>query len=100
MPCLYETTPETTPETNPGINFNTPPRFQNQGKGTISAIIGSYKSICTKTINKLPYTMRFAWQPRFHDHVIRNDIEFNRIRVYIMNNPKNWDNDVFQFKKR
>ena len=27
------------------------------------------------------------------DHIIRNKIELERIRKYIISNPKNWDND-------
>jgi len=37
----------------------------------------------------------FGWQSRFHDHIIRNDAEYQRINDYIENNPKNWDNDKF-----
>ncbi|MFC2110842.1 hypothetical protein ACFLQ5_00160 [Bacteroidota bacterium] len=41
-------------------------RFQNQGKNTVSSIIGSYKSAVTKHARKT--NPNFAWQPRFHDH--------------------------------
>lgn len=33
----------------------------------------------------------FKWQPRFHDHVIRDEKEYWAIKNYIINNPKNWD---------
>ena len=29
----------------------------------------------------------FMWQPRYHDHIIRNNDELDRIREYIRNNP-------------
>lgn len=35
------------------------------------------------------------WQSRFHDHIIRNDDEFYRIKNYIANNPGNWKEDKF-----
>lgn len=38
--------------------------------------------------------LEFEWQPRFHDHIIRNRHEFESIRRYILNNPKNWNEDV------
>ncbi|HET6769422.1 MAG TPA: hypothetical protein VFH08_18575 [Chitinophagaceae bacterium] len=68
-------------------------RFRNQGKNTISAMVGSFKSAVTKLCNenKLP----FGWQSRFHDHVIRDKKEFYRIRNYIINNPANWKKDLF-----
>ena len=68
-------------------------RFQNQGKNTISSIVGSYKSAVTKHCNRLGF--EFAWQSRFHDHIIRNAQSFENIQNYITNNQMNWDNDKF-----
>jgi REP element-mobilizing transposase RayT len=68
-------------------------RFQNQGKNTISSIIGSYKSAVTKHCNRLK--LDFDWQSRFHDHIIRNDESYQRIATYIKNNPANWKDDTF-----
>ena len=68
-------------------------RFQNQGKNTISSIIGGYKSAVTKHAHRLGY--QFIWQPRFHDHIIRNDTAYNYIVEYIQNNPQNWHQDKF-----
>lgn len=67
-------------------------RFQNQGKNTISSIIGSYKSAVTKHAHRLVFD--FAWQPRFYDHIIRNETEYNRITQYIIDNPKKWETDT------
>ncbi|HMS63796.1 MAG TPA: transposase [Ignavibacteria bacterium] len=68
-------------------------RYQNQGKDTISSIVGSYKSAVTNEIHK--FFPDFAWQPRFHDHIIRNAESFERIQNYIENNPRNWKEDKF-----
>ena len=35
----------------------------------------------------------FKWQARFHDHIIRNNSEMNRIAEYIENNVATWDWD-------
>ena len=32
----------------------------------------------------------FAWQTRFHDHIIRNTNEMNRIAKYIKENVTKW----------
>ena len=37
----------------------------------------------------------FAWQPRFHDHIIRDELSYHHIRNYIINNPENWKDDKF-----
>lgn len=81
--CLVSTTTNANKKTN---------RFQNQGKNTISSIIGSYKSICTKIINKISKNT-FGWQPRFYDQIIRTEKSFYYIRKYIKENPINWGRD-------
>ena len=68
-------------------------RFQNPGKNSISSIVGSYKSAVTKYCNRLQ--IPFAWQTRFHDHIIRDAAAFERISAYIKNNPANWKEDKF-----
>jgi REP element-mobilizing transposase RayT len=74
-------------------------RFRNQGKNTVSSIIGSYKSALTKHCNRLGLTdtdgVIFAWQTRFHDHIIRNNEEYQRINDYIETNIQNWGKDKF-----
>ena len=69
------------------------PRYQNQGKNTISSMVGSFKATVTKYCNENKF--RFGWQTRFHDHVIRDADEFYSIRNYIINNPGNWNTDKF-----
>jgi len=87
--ALSQQTPEQTPiATTIGQN-----RFQNIGKNTVSSIIGSYKSAVTKHANRLGFEN--GWQSRFHDHIIRNDAEYQRISDYINNNPAKWSDDKF-----
>ncbi len=62
-------------------------------QGSLSTILRSYKSAVTNHTTRLGF--QFAWQSRFHDHIIRDDNEFRRIREYIINNPNNWTNDKF-----
>jgi len=68
-------------------------RFQNQGKNSVSSIIGSYKSAVTKHANRLGFD--FKWQSGFYDHIIRNDKSYKKISNYIINNQKNWKDDKF-----
>jgi len=63
--------------------------------GSLSAIIGQFKSTLTRWSRKNGHE-NFAWQARFHDHIIRNDGTFKRISNYIKNNPTNWDKDKFK----
>jgi REP element-mobilizing transposase RayT len=69
------------------------PRFRNQGRNTISAMVGSFKSAVTRYCNENKW--RFGWQTRFHDHIIRDVKELYAIKKYIRNNPLNSKNDKF-----
>jgi REP element-mobilizing transposase RayT len=62
-------------------------------RGRLSTVIGGLKSATTHFANnnKIP----FGWQERFHDHIIRDVDELNRIATYIENNPRNWKGDTF-----
>lgn len=59
--------------------------------GSVSTIIRSYKSVVSKNARFIHAT--FAWQARFHDHIIRTDVSFNQIQQYILTNPQHWDSD-------
>ena len=61
--------------------------------GSISTIIRSYKSVVTK--HSKQFDSNFAWQFRFHDHIIRNNRSFYFIQKYITQNPLKWENDRF-----
>jgi REP element-mobilizing transposase RayT len=69
------------------------PRFQNQGKNTVSSIIGSYKSAVTKHLNRLK--IDFEWQASFYDNIIMNDQQFVSISNYIARNVSSWEKDKF-----
>ncbi|MDA3928309.1 MAG: hypothetical protein PF541_05080 [Prolixibacteraceae bacterium] len=66
-------------------------RFQNQGKNTISSIIGSYKSAVSKHAHRLGF--EFELQSRFYDHIIRDNKSLKHIQNYILSNPQNWRGD-------
>ncbi|HBQ61125.1 MAG TPA: transposase [Balneolaceae bacterium] len=56
---------------------------------SLSAVVRSYKSAVTRWCNRKNY--KFEWQPRFYDHIIRNQKSLDSIRQYINMNPHNWD---------
>ena len=67
-------------------------------QGWLSVVIGGVKSAVTKFArnNKID----FAWQSRFHDHIIGNQDEMNTIANYIENNPELWDSDCFNEQRK
>ena len=68
-------------------------RFQNQGKNSISSIIGAYKSAVSRHAHRLGFD--FAWQSRFYDNIIRDDKTYKKIVEYVQNNPLKWEEDRF-----
>lgn len=61
---------------------------------TINAIDDSIDNNDTKTAKFNRYNQ--LWQPRYYDHIIRNEEELNKISQYITDNPINWkDDDLF-----
>ena len=67
------------------------PQSQN-----LASIIRGFKIGVTKNARKIDPI--FAWQPRYHDHIIRNDSSYQRISRYIIENPLNWHSDKFYNK--
>lgn len=57
--------------------------------------MGAYKMTVSKDIHLLGYT-EFMWQRSFHDHIIRDQDDYERISHYIINNVNTWDNDKFK----
>ena len=71
-------------------------RFGPQS-GNLASVVRGIKSAVTKYA--IEHDIPFAWQSRYHDHIIRNQLEMNRIADYIQNNPMKWELDRF-YKKR
>ena len=78
----------TTPTMNQPAN-----QFGPQSKN-LSSIIRGFKSSVTTQAKKIGYH-NFRWQPRYHDHIIRDAQSFENIQHYIINNPGNWTKDKF-----
>ena len=39
------------------------------------------------------------WQRNYYEHIIKTEKAYNNISAYIINNPKNWNNDKFKKSK-
>jgi REP element-mobilizing transposase RayT len=58
----------------------------------ISNVLNWYTGRVTFESRKID--KNFGWQARFHDHILRDDDEYQRIKKYIIENPGNWYNDL------
>ncbi len=59
---------------------------------SIPQLIKSFKTLVTKQIG---YSI---WQRSFHDHIIRNEKEYQKIWEYIDTNPQKWEDDMYHTK--
>ncbi len=56
---------------------------------TIQTIVGQMKRYASKCAGE------DIWQKSFHDHVVRNPHDYDRIAKYIYENPLRWQTDCF-----
>ena len=68
----------------------------------ISEVVQWFKTMTTnhyirgvKQEGWIPFAGKL-WQRNYWEHIIRNDIEYDRITQYIINNPQKWVNDHFK----
>ena len=59
-------------------------------------IVRALKSFSARQINRLRNVKGVSvWQRSFHDHVIRNEVELNKLREYVLHNPSLWAEDRY-----
>jgi len=85
----YNEQQDTSLPPNAPENTNT---FGPQSKN-IPAIIRGFKMSVTKKARLI--NPNFGWQPRFYDHIIRDEESLQKISEYIIDNPLNWSKDQF-----
>lgn len=62
---------------------------------TTGSIIANYKASVTRIARREYDFSSTMWQTRYHDHIIRNVEDYNRIREYVQHNPARWEADTF-----
>ena len=100
LPPSPTNNPSSPPTNNPS-SPSQPPSPQSQPQKNkfgpqsqnLASIVRGYKIGVTKSAKKID--PNWQWQPRYHDHIIRNMESFKRITTYIINNPRNWNEDRF-----
>jgi REP element-mobilizing transposase RayT len=60
------------------------------------AVNWAFKTVSTKQINIIANTPgERMWQRDFYEHIIRNELEYQQIHHYILDNPREWEKDKF-----
>jgi|688.fasta_scaffold679370_1 REP element-mobilizing transposase RayT len=99
LDLLYEGQPQGLPQPE---TQGLPQQLVQQGKSSISDIVGAYKSIvangCLEIYKSRDEIMGKFWQRNYYEHIIRNDLAYYNISEYIINNPLKWEEDRFYMK--
>jgi putative transposase len=60
----------------------------------LGAIIQNFKSVSTRNINQARDAHGTKiWQRNYWEHIVRDNVDLDRVRKYIIDNPANWDSD-------
>jgi putative transposase len=64
--------------------------------GSLGAIVGNFKSVTARRINRVRGTPGApVWQRNYYEHVVRDERALNAIRQYIADNPARWAWDTY-----
>lgn len=72
------------------------PECMPSQRAALSVVIGGFKQSVTLFANQ--HNIKFEWQSRYHNHIIRGIHDGNNISEYIQNNVARWDNDCYNRK--
>jgi putative transposase len=75
----------------PESQAQSPNHFGPQSQN-LASIVRGYKVGVTMYARR--NDMAFSWQARYHDRVIRNEVEYEHIKHYIEMNPQQWAEDT------
>jgi len=66
----------------------------------VGDIVQWFKTMTTNAYIKMvkngtcpPFNKRI-WQRNYHEHVVRDDVDYERVATYTINNPLTWENDI------
>ena len=88
--AVYNNAPRAAYNGAPGAAYNGAPRA---ARPTANVSIPRIVAILKRKTNKI-YGFNM-WQSSYHDHIIRNEADYQRIWQYIDENPAKWAEDCF-----
>ena len=73
-----------------GLDVN---EAKDRRKMLLPKVVGRFKMLAAKAINQSREIEGSFWQRNYHENVIRSEEDLQRVREYIVNNPKQWEID-------
>ena len=79
---------------DPGANMAQGDAALRRPPRSLGSMIAAFKQVTTVRINEVRGTPGASiWQRGYHDRVVRDGDEFDRIAEYIVTNPDRWEHD-------
>lgn len=75
------------PTTNHGVAYRKPQ--------SVSSFVSGFKSAVTSKLRQQQLSSDSIWHPRFYDHIVRDENDYQRIKEYILENPSRWQHDEY-----
>ena len=60
---------------------------------TLGRVLRAFKSLSAAAVNRALNRTGSVWQRNYYDHIIRSSRDLEEIRMYIAQNPAQWQND-------
>lgn len=70
---------------------------EGRNQSYVPRIVNGFKSACSKRAKDIGFESPL-WQRGYHEHIVRNQLEWERIRTYIYENPEVWRQDRYFLK--
>ncbi|NOZ29768.1 MAG: transposase [Chloroflexi bacterium] len=87
-------------DTGGAVSRNASPLRPGPTAGSLGAIVGNFKSITARRINRMRGTPGApVWQRNYYEHIIRDDRALDAIRRYIVQNPVRWHLDRYNAER-
>lgn len=97
--CPYDTPNQSI--ITPTVSIDAPPVSGEHKGSPLHRAVQWFKTMSTneyirgvKNLGWEPFNGKL-WQRNYWEHIIRDEQSYQRISEYIINNPKNWNNDKF-----
>ena len=70
---------------------------------SLAVVVGTFKAAvtrlmrtrCIASLQQRQHQIQTVWQPRYHEHIIRNQSAFENIMNYVDTNIEKWSHDCF-----
>ena len=77
-----------------GAGLKPAPTTTERRRQALPEVVRGFKTFSARRINTLRDAAGTSvWQRNYYEHIVRDDKDLERIRIYIADNPRHWEED-------